>query len=119
MAQILFRIDNIQRDLPQPNRLTWNPPPLLGHTLDGSPTYGPYWSVDLSWHKLLCPQFELWLDAADGELHEVWLPAPGMGIMTMYESYIEIMSPRLNTEDLCGYGPAVSGVDIRVTRIGV
>ena len=119
MTQILFRIDDEERNLPQPDRMMWNPPILLGHALDGSPTYGPYWSVDLSWHKLYCPQFKLWLNAADGELHEVWLPAPGTGDMAMYNSYIEIMSPRLNTNDMCGYGAAVSGVDIRITRISV
>lgn len=118
MAQILFRIDDIQ-DLPQPDRMMWSPPVLLGHALNGSPTYGPYWSADLSWHKLYCPAFSVWLVNADGILKEVWLPMPGTGEMTMYESYIELMSPRFNTDDLCGYGPAISGIDIRVSRIAL
>lgn len=118
MTQILFRIDDIT-SLPQPDRMMWTPPVLLGHALNGSPTYGPYWSVDLSWHKLYCPKFSVWMVNADGTLKEVWLPNPSTGEMTAYESYIELMSPRFNTDDMCGYGAAVSGVDIRVSRIAL
>ena len=116
---IQIGIDGIHYGVAQPQRMMWNPPRKLGNDGLGSPVYAPYWSAELSFHKLQCFQFVAWNDAADGDLHDVWLPHPITGEMIEFNCYVEILSPRLNTSDLCGYGAAVSGVDIAVTRLEV
>ena len=117
MIQII--IDDVHYGIAQPQRMMWNPPRKLGNDGLGSLVYAPYWSTELSFHKLQCFQFEAWDNVADGELHDVRLPHPITGVMTTFNCYVELLAPRLNTSDLCGYGAAVSGVDITLTKLEV
>jgi len=107
-------IDGVVTDM-QPDSLTWSPPSIMGRTGLGAPILSPSWACSLGFGRLTVAQYHSWFDVWDGELHYVSLPHPKNGLVIDYECYVDTVSTRLNTRDVCK--AAASGVDIALSRV--
>jgi len=101
----------------QPDSINWDSWPTLAHDGVLAPVFGPYRSCRLGFNKLTLVEYELWHSIHDGALHDISLPHPATGVLTVYACYVESITPRLDTRNTCI--AAASGVDIVLSRIEV